>query len=671
MDFELLLEAERRGILSPEQSGLLQEARRRGLVPQQQAAQPQQIRAAGGAQAVEPAKPETTATGIGGAVTRGLALPAAGAALGAAMGAPLAGVGAIPGALAGAGAATIAGMVGDPIVGTVNRMLGTKYTMPTQAMEDLLTRIGVAQPKTEAERIVQATSAGAAGGGGMAALGRTVQTMAGQASPVTREVGRMLATQPVTQVAGGAGAGFAGQAAQEAGAGPLGQIGASLVGGVAGAAAVPRRTPMPRVAGTVEEATQRGIPVLTSDVMPPETFMGKAAQRVGERIPLVGTGPTRAAQQRARIEATRDLLRQYGAEDVANVSDDVMRDLANKRSADLTKYTTLKDDVIKSLDAQGTVPVTRATAAIDSEIARLQGLKSEANIPVINILQDWKMSLQDQGLKNVETLRKMIGERFKAPDLASVRSTGEGALSSVYGPLREDMREFITSVGVRRDVTKWTVANKRLSDLAGELDMSALKSVLRSGDVTPEVVDRLLFSKKPSEVGQLYKSLTPAGQANARTAILSRAAEKAYYQLEDGTRMFSPEKFNAEIKRLKPQIGVFFRGDDLKQVEGLSRALTLTRRAGEAGVATATGQEAVPFVAGGVLAEMLGTMGATIATAGGIGATARVYESAPVRNLMIQLGRTAPGSAEQAALAKRLMSVIQTQSEALQSAAAD
>jgi hypothetical protein len=38
MDFELLLEAERRGILPPEQAGLLQEARRRGLVPQAQQA---------------------------------------------------------------------------------------------------------------------------------------------------------------------------------------------------------------------------------------------------------------------------------------------------------------------------------------------------------------------------------------------------------------------------------------------------------------------------------------------------------------------------------------------------------------------------------------------------------------------------------------------------------
>jgi len=619
-----------------------------------------QIRAAGGAQAVEPTKPETTTAGVVGAITRGAALPLAGATVGGLVAGP-------PGALAGGAAGVLAPLIGDPIVGTVNRMLGTKYTMPTQAMEDLLTRIGVAQPKTEAERIVQATSAGAAGAGGMAALGRTVQTLAGQTSPVTREVGRMLATQPATQVAGGAGAGLAGQAAQEAGAGPLGQIGASLVGGVAGAAAVPRRTPMPRITGTVEEATQRGIPVLTSDVMPPETFMGKAAQRVGERIPLVGTGPTRAAQQRARIEATRDLLRQYGAEDVANVSDDVMRDLANKRAADLNKYSSLKNEVIDRLDAAGPVPVPSATQAIDAKVAELQGLRSEQYTPIINVLEDWKASLQGQGLRNVETLRKQIGEAFSAPELASIRTAGEKALSSVYSPLKQDMEAFITATGQRRDVTKWKLSNKRLADLAGELDMGALKSVLRSGDVTPEVVDRLLFSKKPSEVSQLYSGLTQSGRSNARTAILSRAAEKSYYQLEDGTRMFSPEKFNAEIKRLQPQIGAFFRGDDLKQVEGLSRALTLTRRAGEAGVATATGQEAVPFVAGGVLADLLGTMGATIAAAGGIGATARLYESAPVRNLMIQLGRTAPGSAEQAALAKRLASVIQTQSEALQS----
>ena len=84
------------------------------------------------------AVPATTATGLAGAATRGLALPAAGALAGAALGAPFAGVGAIPGAIAGAGAATLAGLIGDPIVGSINSLFGTKYTMPTDAMEDLL-----------------------------------------------------------------------------------------------------------------------------------------------------------------------------------------------------------------------------------------------------------------------------------------------------------------------------------------------------------------------------------------------------------------------------------------------------------------------------------------------------------------------------------------------------
>ena len=184
---------------------------------------------------------ETTAAGITGAVTRGLALPAAGAAIGAAAGLPFAGVGAIPGAVAGAGAATLAGVVGDPIVGAINSLFGTQYTLPTDAMADMLTRIGVPEPRTQAERIVQATAAGAAGAGGTVAAGQALQAAAGAARPITQQVARMVASQPALQVAGGAGAGLAGQAAQEAGAGTLGQLAATLGGALApvGVAAVP------------------------------------------------------------------------------------------------------------------------------------------------------------------------------------------------------------------------------------------------------------------------------------------------------------------------------------------------------------------------------------------------------------------------------------------------
>jgi hypothetical protein len=193
-------------------------------------------------------EPSTTATGLAGAATRGLALPAAGAAAGALLGAPLAGVGAIPGAVAGAGAATLAGMVGDPIVGSINSMFGTTYTLPTDALQDLLTRVGVAEPRTAAERIVQTTLEGAGTAGGSVALGKTLQAASG---PITQGVGQLMAAAPGLQVASGASAGASGQTAKEMGAGTGGQIAATIAGGLLPA--------VPQIAKTVTQAAAKAV----------------------------------------------------------------------------------------------------------------------------------------------------------------------------------------------------------------------------------------------------------------------------------------------------------------------------------------------------------------------------------------------------------------------------
>ena len=577
------------------------------------------------------------------------------------------------------GVTGLAGIVIDPVTRLANIALPATAQIPTmqQATSQILDTAGFPQPRDAVERMVNQAIQGVSSGGAMAGAGRLAQM---SAAPVTSEVGRMLAAQPVAQMAGGAGAGAAGQAVREAGGTPAGEIAASLLGGVAAGAAASRAM-APRVAPTtptvqpiVEEAGRRGVPVMTSDVVPPETFIGRAGQRLGERIPIAGTGPLRAEQQQARIEAVRNVLRDFGADDAANLSDDIMKDLATKRSAEIQKYANSKKEVINRLADKGTVPVPRALTAIDDQITDLTRRRTDGSDEAIQRLQQIKTDVQDRDLFQIEAYRqdelaKIFMDDPARPMSIAARDAGEKALRAIYGPVREDMIDFIKKTGERRDVDKFMVANKRLSETANELKMASLKSVLKSGEQTPEVVNRLLFGQKPSEIRQLYSGLTPAGRANARASILAQAADKAKFELQDGTKMFSPEKFNAEIKRLQPQIGVFFRGEDLKQVEGLSRVLNLTRRAGEAGVVTATGQEAVPFVAGSALQSFLGSFGGTLAAAGGIGLTARIYESAPVRNLMMKLGTTKRGSAEEAAIVKRLLTTIETQSEAIQSKA--
>lgn len=621
----------------------------------------------GGQVVEEPA--ETTTAGVAGAITRGLAPVATGAAAGAVLGLPFAGVGAVPGAVAGAGAGAILSLVGDPIVNSINSLFGTKYTVPTDALEDLLTRVGVAEPRTAAERIVQTTAAGASGAGGIAALGRQVQTAA--AGPVAREVGRTLAAQPLVQVAGGAGGGAAGGAAREMELGAGGEIAASLVGGVAGARAAASRPgvrqPLPP---EIAQAEREGIRLLTSDISPPRTFISKSLQAGGERVPFAGTGGLREAQQTERIEAVRNVLRDFGADDFAKLSDNVMADLATKRSADIAKYTQSKKEVINRLANKGTVPVPRALQAIDDQIADLTRRRTEGSDEAVERLQQIKTNLQNRDLFQIEAYRqdelaKIFMDDPARPMSIAARDAGEKALRAVYGPVREDMVDFIKKTGERRDVDKFVIANKRLSDTANDMRNASIKTLLLKGDVKPEVIQRLLFQGKPSEVRALYSKLSPQGRATARAAILSKAAQDATTEVAEG-KIVSPDRFANSVKKMGDSVGVFFTGDDMKRVEGLTRVLNITKRASEAAALPTTGVQAVPFLAADVLSSTFGgPMVATVA-AGTVGGLARIYESAPVRNLLLQVARSKPGSKEEAALAKRLLSTIQTQAEAVE-----
>jgi hypothetical protein len=179
---------------------------------------------------------DTSALGLVGATTRGLAAPMAGAAIGAAMGAPFAGVGAAPGAAAGLAAGALTEALGDPIVRGVNSIFGTNFTEPTTALQNLLTNLGVPEADSEAERIVQKMATGVAGGVGGVGMGKALSGMAGASRPVMQRVGAAMAEQPVAQIAGGAGAGLAAGLVPED-AGVLAETGAALVGGLAGGAA--------------------------------------------------------------------------------------------------------------------------------------------------------------------------------------------------------------------------------------------------------------------------------------------------------------------------------------------------------------------------------------------------------------------------------------------------
>ncbi len=133
-------------------------------------------------------QPETTAAGVSGALTRAFALPVAGAAGGFAAGGP-------PGALAGGAAGVLAPVVADPLVAGFNRLFGTNYQAPSEALSDLLTRVGVPVPRSGAEKLTQQVGEGVAAGVAIPAqVGRMAQALAQgtRAAPVVQPVAEAI-----------------------------------------------------------------------------------------------------------------------------------------------------------------------------------------------------------------------------------------------------------------------------------------------------------------------------------------------------------------------------------------------------------------------------------------------------------------------------------------------
>jgi hypothetical protein len=198
------------------------------------------------------------------------------------------------------------------------------------------------------------------------------------------------------------------------------------------------------------------------------------------------------------------------------------------------------------------------------------------------------------------------------------------------------MGRHIQRFGESGDFAKWRSANEALSDFATDLENSTIKRVLAKGNATPEEATSLLFSKKPSEVRALFGSLSEEGKKNARALIVQDMVKKS-----GGIDEISPAKFTTQLKESAKRNGVAFEPTEVARLDGLLRALQFTRRADQAAVTTMSGQQLLPFAATGGAVYMEPTAGAVLST---ILAGARIYETKAVKNLLVALSRTAPGS---------------------------
>ena len=260
----------------------------------------------------------------GGLTARALAVPAGGAMLGAAMGAPFMGVGAIPGAIAGATAASLAEPISNLGTSIYNYFSGANQPTATQTIEQGLTSVGLPQPETATERVVQSASRALTD----AATGASAFRRVAEALPqftAGKSVMQTLAAEPGAQAASSAIGATVGQGAVEQGMSPAL---AMPLGMLAGAAPYVRPTAIVPPSGGPERSRQvgmlqeRGVPLtpaaetgspFLSTMESVMKFLPTSATRAVSAEDLQQRGFTRAVFKQAGLDsdiATPEALRQ-------------------------------------------------------------------------------------------------------------------------------------------------------------------------------------------------------------------------------------------------------------------------------------------------------------------------------------------------------------------------
>lgn len=407
----------------------------------------------------------------------------------------------------------------------------------------------------------------------------------------------------------------------------LGRVAGATYRGVKGAIS-------PEAQQAIRFANSADVPLHTTDVLPPNSRVGRMAQTTAENIPFAGTSTMRANQQEARSQLVDEFASRFGEYDPSIVVGSL-----KSKSSGIRRAAGNRLEQVQSAMAGVNIQPNRAIQQIDKEIADLQKLGGAADTETISKLKVYRDELSRNAgasgpmamdLSQLSALRSQFRQDVKGERQALINRS-EAAVNRVYSAMTGDIDNAIGKNLGNDTLRRYKQANAIYADEANKLQNTRLKNVLMKGDLTPEVVNNMLFSKNKSEVQNLYNSVGQIGRAQMRNGIIGKAMEKS-----GG----SPDQFLRQVNLMSNQTGIAFKGLDAAYLKGLKNYLESTKRAGQAGVTTPTGQQTIPFIMG------IGTVTnpALIGVGGGYGLLARMYESEPARNAMLRLANTPRGS---------------------------
>lgn len=467
------------------------------------------------------------------------------------------------------------------------------------------------------------------------------------------------------------------QTAQEVGGGEFDVGDVALAGAIGGGGKALEQTvgaghraitnqPDEVAADVLRAGEEFDVPIKTTDVAPPQTGTGRAVQMMGENIPFVGTGGERAKQQAARIAATEEFLSRYQGGTTADVIQGLSDSVDKVKAAAGKTYQAINPGLDAKAVEVGGIKYPSAEEAIDKAMLVFGDPRKKINPKAIDLLEEIQGMTTNGIAQDFSSLKHNIGTweeilQSMDPAVKSQTSSNEKRiLTTILRSLRTDRDAFAKANLSENDFRRLKVADQSWGGMSADLKETKLKGLLDKGEMTPEIARDLLFSKKPSDYKRLFVNLSDDGRQNARSVILTDIAERA------GNRAggLTPDALATELSKNKELIETFFRGPRRKEIVGFMRLLEHTRRAQKAGASftVPTGERTIPWAAAALGGSAYAPDLAAIA--GTIGGMARIYESPKVRNILIRMNATKPGSSEFERLAIQLQQATQAAAQA-------
>ncbi|WP_447314675.1 DNA transfer protein [Klebsiella michiganensis] len=393
----------------------------------------------------------------------------------------------------------------------------------------------------------------------------------------------------------------------------------------------------PEAKQLIDTAESIGVNPMTSDVAKPVSEMGafgKGLVQGGEGA-LLGTGAQRAEQYATRSNLVKNYLDRFGEYN----PDDVVNSLTTTLKGRKDTAGAVINDITQRMGG-APVDTTNTITALDTAIARQERLGTSANQGLLTSLKNLKGEVES-GNVDFDLLRQhrtafrsnVQGDAMVFPNQA------KAATNMVENAMSRDLRNAVGKSLGPRDAASYLKANSDYANVYNKVLNKRIANTLNRAvnESTPELINSVVYSRKPSDVQRIWGSLDQKGKDAMRAAYVSKIAERV------GD---SPAKFITEVNKLKSQsgggiYGTIFSGRHMKELNALHDVLRATSRSDSANVVTQTGQSlANPIRIGAALPSM----GTSLAAEAGYGLMTRVYESKPVRNALLRLANTRAGT---------------------------